>query len=207
MKLKVCLTAAALCAFALTAVAQHDHAAHSGQKPATAPAMDPAMMDAMMKAGIPGDPHKKLDGMVGSWDTKITMWMMPGADPMTSTGTSTNQWIMGGRYLEQRFKGDFMGMPFEGMGYTGYDNVKKRYWGTWMDNMSTSMMTSTGTASADGKVWDFDGSMSDPMTGGETAVKEKVTITDADHHLMEMWAPGPDGKMFKNMEIAYSRKK
>ncbi|HEU4886952.1 MAG TPA: DUF1579 domain-containing protein [Thermoanaerobaculia bacterium] len=205
MKLKVCLTAAALCAFALTAVAQHDHSAHS-QKPAGAPQMDPAMMDAMMKAGIPGDPHKKLDGMVGTWNTKITMWMMPGADPMTSSGTSTNQWIMGGRYLEQRFKGDFMGMPFEGIGFTGYDNVKKRYWGTWMDNMSTSIMTSTGTASADGKVWDFDGTMSDPMTGGDTAVKEKVTITDADNHLMEMWAPGPDGKMFKNMEIAYSRK-
>jgi hypothetical protein len=203
MKLKVCLTGALLCVFAFTAVAQHDHAAPSGQKPA----MDPAMMDAMMKAGVPGDAHKKLDGMAGTWDTKITMWMLPGMDPMTSTGTSTNQWVMGGRYLEQRFKGDFMGMPFEGLGFTGYDNVKKQYWGSWMDNMSTSMMRSTGTASADGKTWEFDGVMSDPMTGKDCNVKEKVTVVDADHHIMEMWAPAPDGKMFKSMEIAYSRKK
>ena len=206
MKLKVCLTGALLCVFAFTAVAQHDHSAHSAPA-AGKPEMDPAMMEAMMKAGTPGDPHKKLDGMVGSWDTKITMWMMPGGDPMSHTGTSTNQWVMGGRYLEQRFTGNMMGMPFEGLGYTGYDNVKKQYWGTWMDNMSTSMMTSTGKVSADGKIWEFEATMSDPMTGKDSHAKEKVTITDADHHTMEMWAAGPDGKMFKNMEITYTRRK
>jgi hypothetical protein len=202
MKLKVCLTGALLCIFAFTAVAQHDHS----QKPA-APAMDPAMMEAMMKAGQPGDAHKKLDGLVGTWDTKVTFWMMPGMDPMMSAGSSTNQWVMGGRYLEQRYKGDMSGMPFEGVGYTGYDNVKKQYWGTWMDNMSTSMMTSTGAASSDGKTWEFTATMSDPMTGKDSTAKEKITVVDADHHMMEMWAAGPDGKMFKNMEIQYSRKK
>lgn len=202
MKLKVYLTGALLCIFAFTAVAQHDH----DKKPA-APAMDPAMMEAMMKAGMPGDGQKRLDGMVGTWDTKATFWMMPGMDPMTSMGSSTNQWVMGGRYLEQRYKGDMAGMAFEGVGYSGYDNVKKQYWGTWMDNMSTAMMTSTGSASADGKTWEFTATMSDPMTGKDSTAKEKITIVDADHHTMEMWVPGPDGKMFKNMEINYSRKK
>jgi len=28
-----------------------------------------------------------------------------------------------------------------------------------------------------------------------------------DHHIMEMWVPGPDGKPFKNMEIHYKRVK
>jgi hypothetical protein len=204
MKLKVCLTGALLCAFAFTAVAQHDHG--DAAKPAAAPAMDPAMMEAMMKAGIPGEAQKRLDGMVGTWDTKITMWMVPGADPMVSTGTATNQWTMGGRYLEERFKGDFAGMPFEGLGYTGYDNVKKQYWGSWIDNMSTGMMTSTGTSS-DGKSWDFTATMADPMTGKDSVIKQKVTVADADHHTMEMWGAGPDGKMYKSMEIAYTRKK
>jgi hypothetical protein len=202
MKRKLSLIGAVLCLFALNALAQHDHAAHDKK-----PAMDPSMMDAMMKAGTPGDAHKRLDGMAGTWDTKIKFWMMPGGEPMTSTGVSTAQWVLGGRYLEQRFKGDMGGMPFEGIGYSGYDNVKKQYWGTWMDNMSTSMMTSTGTASADGKVWDFVATMSDPMTGKDTQSKERVTIHDADHHTMEMWGPGPDGKMFKNLEITYTRKK
>jgi len=168
--------------------------------------MDPGMMEAMMKAATPGAQHKALDGMVGSWDTKVTMWMMPGMDPMSSTGTSENHLIMGGRYLEQRYNGTVMGAPFEGLGYTGYDNVKKQYWGTWIDNMSTGMMLSTGTG-GDAKVMTFTGTMADPITGQDQKVEEKITVVDADHHMMEMWGPGPDGKMFKTMEITYSRKK
>jgi hypothetical protein len=38
-------------------------------------------------------------------------------------------------------------------------------------------------------------------------VNNKVTVLDNDHHIMEMWAPGPDGKAFKMMEISYARKK
>jgi hypothetical protein len=169
------------------------------------PPMDPSMMEAMMKAGTPGEPHKALDAFAGSWTAKVTSWMAPGADPMIMDGSSESKWVMGGRYLEQRFSGNFMGTPFEGVGYTGYDNVKKQYWGTWMDSMSTSMMLSAG--SRDGKAFQFKGTMPDPMTGKDSPVDEKITVVDADHHVVEMWGPGPDGKMFKSMEIAYSRKK
>jgi hypothetical protein len=170
------------------------------------PEMDPAAMEAMMKAAMPGPMHKALEPMIGTWDTKVTTWMMPGADPIAGTGTSENKWILGGRYIEQRFKGDFMGMPFEGLGHIGYDNVKKQYFGTWMDNMGTGMMTSTSTGSS-GNTMTFKAMFADPMTGKDTAMEEKVTFVDADHQLFEMWAPGPDGKMFKSMEIAYTRKK
>ena len=201
MKIKV-LAGALLVVFASAAFAQHDHS-----KMAEKPKMDPAMMDAMMKAGMPGDPHKVLNGMTGTWDAKVTTWMMPGSDPMVMQGTSVNTWVMGGRYMEQRFKGDFMGMPFEGIGYTGYDNVKKQYWGTWMDNMSTGMMMTTGTMTEPGKTWTFTGMMPDPMTGKDMKIDEKITIADADHHSIEMWGPGPDGNPYKTMQIDYSRKK
>ena len=124
-----------------------------------------------------------------------------------SSGTSQFESIFGGRFIRQTFKGVAMGQPFEGMGINGYDNVKKQYWGTWMDSMSTAIMTTTGTASTDGKTWSFTGSMTDPMTGKDIQVDEKVFVTDADHHTFEMWMPGPDGKSYKSMEIVYSRKK
>ena len=41
----------------------------------------------------------------------------------------------------------------------------------------------------------------------DAKVDSKMTVTDKDHHTMEMWGPGPDGKMYKMMEIKYSRKK
>jgi hypothetical protein len=168
--------------------------------------MQKAQMDAWMKASTPGDAHKKLDGMVGTWDVKVKSWMEPGAPPMESTGSAVNAWVLGGRWMEEKFTGSFMGMPFSGIGYTGYDNIKKQYIGTWMDSMSTAVMVSTGKGGS-GNTWEFASSMDDPMSGKTMPVTEKVTFTDADHHTMEMWSPGPDGKMFKMMEIAYSRKK
>jgi hypothetical protein len=201
MKIKV-LAGSLLVAMTCSAFAQHDHS-----QAAAKPQMDPAMMEAMMKAGMPGAEHKLLNNMAGSWTTKASFWMMPGADPMSMEGTSEHKWIMGGRYLEQRFSGSFMGMPFDGLGYTGYDNVKKQYWGSWMDNMSTGAMTTAGGTSDGGKTFTFTGTMADAMTGKDTRVDEKVIVTDADHHTMEMWGPGPDGKMFKTMEIVYTRKK
>ena len=199
MKTRLSL-AAALLLVCSTAFAQHEHGKKDG------PPMDPAMMEAMMKAAMPGPAHKALDSMVGTWNTKITMWPMPGADPMTTEGVSEMKWVMGGRYVEQRFTGSFMGAPFEGLGYTGYDNIKKRYFSTWMDNMSTSMMMSTGNAGADGTMT-MTGTMTDPMTGKDSETKEKFRVVDANNAVFEMWTPALDGKMFKMMEIAYTRKK
>lgn len=164
-------------------------------------------MEAMMKAATPGDAHKKLNAMAGTFNADVKMWMQPGAPPSGGTGVAENSWALDGRFLQQNFTGNFMGMPFSGVGYTGYDNIKKKYIGTWMDTMTTSMMISTGTANADGKSYTFTSSMDDPMTGKASPVKETVTVVDDDHHTLEMWTPGPDGKMFKMMEIAYTRKK
>jgi len=170
-------------------------------------AEEKAAMEAMMKAMTPGDAHKLLDGMAGTWDAKVTMWMAPGQEPTVSTGTSENSWVLGNREMMEKFSGTFMGMPFSGIGYTGYDNIKKQYWGTWMDSMSTGMMMSTGSTADNGKTWKFNSSMPDPMTGKDAPVEEKITVTDKDHHTMEMWTPGPDGRTFKMMEITYTRKK
>ena len=166
-----------------------------------------AEMEAMMKAATPGDAHKKLGAMAGTFNAEVKMWMQPGAPPAGGTGVAENSWALDGRFLEQHFTGNFMGMPFTGMGFTGYDNIKKKYVGTWMDTMTTSMMISTGIANTDGKSYTFTSTMDDPMTGKSSPVKETVTIVDNDHHTLEMWSPGPDGKMFKTMEIAYTRKK
>ena len=166
-----------------------------------------AMMDAMMKAMTPGDAHKLLDTMAGTWDVKVSMWMDPSQPPQVSAGTSVNSWVLGNRELMQKFDGTFMGMPFSGVGYTGYDNIKKQYWGTWIDTFTTSLMVTTGNTTDNGKTWKFTGMMPDPMTGKDTPSEERLTVVDKDHHTMEMWGPAPDGKMFKMMEIAYTRHK
>jgi hypothetical protein len=166
-----------------------------------------AMWEAMEKASAPGDEHRMLNPMIGTFDTVLRFYAAPGAPPSESTGVSDSRWILGGRYVEQRFKGTSMGQPFEGLGYTAYDKMKKQYVSTWMDSMSTGIMTSTGSALEGGKSWKFTGTMDDPMSGTSTKTEQTINVVSNDKHVFEMWAPGPDGKSFKMMEIVYTRKK
>ncbi len=164
------------------------------------------MMELYMKYATPGQAHKILEPMAGSWDAKTTTWETPDAPPQVSTGTSENTWILGGRYLQQNFQGDFMGMKFEGVGLTGYDNFKKKYVGTWIDNMSTMIMTLTGSIDASGKVFTMNSIVDDIMTGKPSTFRSVVKIVDNNKHIAEMYMPDPKGKEFKTMEIVYTRK-
>lgn len=169
-------------------------------------AEDQALMEAMMKAGAVTDNHKVLEKFAGDWNTKATFWMKPGAEPMVSTGKSLNKLIFGGRFLEQRFTGDMMGMAFEGIGYTGYDNLKEKFIGAWMDNMGTGIMSSIGSGDK-ADPWTMTAVYDDPMTKKPVEYTTKVKVIDDDHHIFEMWGPDKDGKLFKNMEIHYTRAK
>ena len=113
----------------------------------SAMAQDPAM-EAMMKLASPGDGHKELGKMVGEWTYSSKMWMVPDQPPAESNGTMHAEWILGGRFIHSVWKGEFMGMPFEGHGTDGYDNVSKQYVSSWVDNMGTGILHSTGTCDA-----------------------------------------------------------
>jgi hypothetical protein len=178
------------------------------KKAATQPAMDEkAAMELMMKLATPGEAHKKLDVLVGTWSAKNSMWMDPSKPPTVTEGASEHKWVLGGRFLEQRFEGNFMGMPFSGLGYTGYDNYKKKYVGVWMDTAGTAIMSTTGSFDPSGKVLNSSARMDDFTTGKVITVREKMTIVNPDQIRLDMFGPGPDGKEYRMMEIVYLRKK
>jgi len=165
-------------------------------------------MKSMMEAGTPGPMHAMLAKSDGAWVGETTMWMKPGAPPTKGTGTSTNKMIFGNRYQQSTFKGDFMGMPFEGTGTTGYDNAKKVFFTTWMDNMSTGMMNMEGAWDDATKSINFKGKMLCPANGKEMEMREVYKIVDDNTQIMEMYGPDMQtGKEFKHMEIKLTRKK
>jgi hypothetical protein len=171
-----------------------------------APAMGGPEMEAMMKAMSPGEPHKHLARQVGDWTYTSKMWMDPSAPAMESSGTMSAVSLHGGRYVESTWKGNFMGMPFEGRATDGYDNVGKMYVSSWIDNMSTGIMYSTGTCDAAGKTCTHSGDMWDPMTGQKSTMKSTITWMDDNSYKMEMFGKGPNGQEMKMMEFMVKRK-
>lgn len=161
-------------------------------------------MQAMMAYSTPGNIHKMLAKSVGSWSATLSMWMQPDAQPVSSTASCVNEMILGGRYLQAKNKGAFMGQPFEGIGVTGYDNAKKQFISTWIDNMGTGIMTMTGSWDEASKSIQYSGMMVDPTTSKDVAVREVWRFIDDNNQVMEMYA-NFNGKEFKTMEVKYTR--
>ena len=163
-------------------------------------------MEACMKAGTPGEAHQKLEQFTGTWKASVKHWMAPGTDPQQSTGSMTNTWMLGNRFLCQDYKSDVSGPPFEGHGLMGYNNVTGHYEGFWVDSMSTGMSTDVGDCDEAGKVWTMTGEMEFPTAGSKFSKKSVITVNAPDSHTMEMFMSGPDGgEFFKTMEIVYTR--
>jgi hypothetical protein len=164
------------------------------------------MMKAWMAYATPGDVHKTMANLAGTWDSTIKSYM-PGAEPTEQKGTSTFESIMDGRYVVEKAEGNFMGMPFHGMGVYGYDNGSKHYVSTWVDNMGTGMMSGTGTSDDGGKTITWVQKGFDPMSGKEQSYRSVMHMMSADQYHFEMYGPDPSGKEMKMMEITYDRKK
>ncbi len=163
-------------------------------------------MKTMMEVGTPGPEQAMMAKSDGKWKAETTMWDREGGQPMTSTGDVTLKTIMGGRYQLMNFKGDMMGMQFEGTSTTGYDKGRKLWVSTWVDNMSTGIMTLEGKWDDATKSIDYRGKMLCPANGKMCEIRQVMKNIDDKTQVMEMY--GPDmktGKSYKNMEIKLTR--
>jgi Protein of unknown function (DUF1579) len=168
--------------------------------------MDPqAVMDTYTKAATPGEPHKRMSGLVGSWNTTTKAWMDPGKPPMESTGSCEQTMLLGGRFLRMECTGDMMGQSFTGIGLNGYDNHTKKYMSTWMDSMGTAIYYMEGRGSADGKTITQKGHYDDPVEG-PMKLRSVTKILDDNTEIFEMYGTDKRGKERKMMEITYRRK-
>ncbi len=169
-------------------------------------AQDEAAMKAWMEYATPADMHKMMGKYNGNWDVSTKMWMAPGAEVMESTAQATNDMHMGDRYQKSSFSGEFMGMPFNGESTTGYDNMRKVFTTTWIDNTGTGIMYAEGKWDAATKSIEYKGMASDPMAGKQMAFREVMTFTGDDTYKMEMYNMMGDNE-FKSMEMTFTRKK
>jgi hypothetical protein len=169
--------------------------------------MDSAMMKKWGEFMAVGEMQQMLAKSDGEWTGEVTMWMDPSAPPTKSKSVSTNKMILGGRYQHSEHKGCFGGMPFEGVSLIGYDNARKVFMSSWIDNMGTSFMNLEGPWDAATKTVHLKGKSTDAMSGKQVNYREDFTIVDDNNQTLVMYAPDMKGKEFKTMEIKYTRKK
>ncbi len=166
-----------------------------------------ALMKIWTQHAAPGEHHKHLDPLAGSWDTEVKWWTGPAVEPQVSRGKAEVKWILGGRFIQEEVQGGTPEQPFQGLGLQGYDNFLKKYQSVWIDSMSTSLMISSGSCDGAGKVFTMIGKYLDPAVGKEKAIRGVLKITGGDSHVYEMYEAGPDGKEYQALQVNYTRRK
>ena len=168
--------------------------------------------DKKKEAGAPpaverGPEHKLLESFVGTWDAKVKYYINP-AKPLESSGVMTRTMILDGNYLQESFKGEFVGKSFAGLAIIGYDYNKDKFMTTWCDSMSTSMRITRGRYDAKKKAIVSIGEEFEPNSKKMMKVRDVLKIISADEQVLEMYGL-PDGaeKEFKMMEVHYTRRK
>lgn len=185
-------------------------AVNTETKADAAPAAMPdsaAMMKAWQDFMTPGEMHKWMENTNGTWEADVNQWMDAAAPPMVSKATIVQSSSLGGRYVVAKYTGTAFGQPMEGISTMGYDNAKKLYVSTWIDNLGTGIVHMSGTFDEKTKTLNLKGYQTDPMTGKDSDIREEFTIIDKDSYTMSMYGAGFDGKEMKFMEGTYKRKK
>jgi Protein of unknown function (DUF1579) len=215
--IQISLLAAALALACAAASAQDKKAAAPASK--TPPAAEKAapaqpamskeqkeMMDAMQRIGEVRPEHKQLNYFVGDWSATTTMWMDPKAPPQKIEGTSHTESLYGGRYVEMHYQGSYQGEAFSGQGSFGFDNLKGKFFNTWIDSMSTAFWLAWGSYDAASKTYTFQGEMDHPLkAGGKIPVRQVFHVVDPSHYTFE-WYETRGGKEAKTLQIEYSKK-
>jgi hypothetical protein len=145
---------------------------------------------------------------VGTWDATIKSWTGgPDSQPSESKGVEVVKLMPGGLWQQNEFDGKFADMEFHGCGVTGYDPKKKKYVGTWVDSMSTDILSMEGEYDASTKTLTMYSKGTDP-SGKAYDAKMTSKHEDDDTRVFTMFMKSDEtkGEFIKMMEITYKRR-
>jgi hypothetical protein len=156
------------------------------------------------KQPAPAKEHEWLKQFSGEWETEAEMIVEPGKPAVKCKGAESSR-TLGGFWLVSEMKGDFMGVPVNGLMTVGYDAEKKKFVGTWVCSVCDRMFKYEGTASGNTLTLETEGPH--PATGKIVKMRDVVELKDKDHKLLTSYIQGEDGKWVSFMTMTARRKK
>jgi hypothetical protein len=155
----------------------------------------------------PGPEHELLKQMEGSWAAKMKVYMTP-ENAQESAGEYTAKMEVGGLFLVGEVKGKMLGADFHGKSISGYDPFKKKYTGTWVDNMSPALYSLEGSWDKSGKIYTEILEGPNPGSGEKMTMRMVTEIKDKDTLHQKMYGTPPgEQKERVVIEMNYTRKK
>src|SRR5690606_7038564 len=112
---------------------------------------------------------------------------------------------LGGRFAHMHYEGEWMGEPFHGLAYTGYDNVNQRFPSLCADSASTWIAVMYGDHDADSRTYTFPGMMPNRLDASSPAPGREVMPILPDNRDAAEWLEPHGGEEGRTMLSAVTR--
>ena len=150
----------------------------------------------------PTDVHELLAKYTGDFELIIEMQGMD--KPIVLE--SSQQMILGGRFLELKQKGNMMGMDYASLYTIGYNTIDKTVSMTTITNMGTGTLALHGSWDADKKVANLHGKLTNPVSKETINVRQTINFVDDNTILIESFDQEGDQPEKKTVEYKFVRK-
>ena len=150
--------------------------------------------------------HEWLHQFVGEWESDMESAMGPGQPAMKCKGTMNSR-MLGGFWVISESKADMMGQTMNGIQTIGYDPAKKKYVGTWVDNMMNLMWQYEGSVDSTGKILTLEAEGPNFMAEGKTTKFRDAYEFKSKDHIVATSSMLADGKWMTFMNGNIRRKK
>ncbi len=155
----------------------------------------------------PGAAHDILKKFVGEWNIEVISRSSPDANPERSSAYSSSQWVLGYRYVREKYKSLESGPRYEGLGFLGYDAGARVYSTVWMDSLNTSIATSKGVFNPETATFAMKGEVYDPLLGRLKETRTLIQILSQDSYKITMVDRTARGNDFISLELTYNRRR
>ena len=163
----------------------------------------PALAQAPM-APEPAKEHAWLKQFEGEWETEMEA-KDPSGMEFKCKGSMKSR-MLGGFWVVNETKGEMMGMTMNGIQTIGFDEKKKKYVGTWVDNCMNHLWKYGGAVEGKGIYFEAEGA--DFTNPGKMAkFRDSYEFKSPDLIIATSAAQGADGKWTEFVKGTMKRKK
>lgn len=159
-----------------------------------------ALVAGVARAEAPDPQHVALAALAGTWDVTQSFYASPGAQPAIDKGSADFAMVLNGRHLRQSLH-IASKVPFEGLGYIGYDPAAGHWFSTWMDVNFSGLIVAWGDHDDATDTYSFTGTMA-----GAIPLREVLHISDKDHFRYDYYETR-NGRESLAVRLDYARRR
>ncbi|HEX4955446.1 MAG TPA: DUF1579 family protein [Thermoanaerobaculia bacterium] len=163
----------------------------------------PSALEAWKTSAATGASHERLGLLTGSWKVEAQYLAQAGSPP--AAGVATIEALLGGRTIEERLSTQLFGQSYEVLYLLGYDNTRKKYWGIWIDNLTSAATVAEGELRpADGALV-LEGSYDDPASGTRHTSRSELIVESESAFTLTLFDLGADGSARPSLRLRHTR--